>query len=361
MSIFKSIMSFGHKPEDHSGRLEKYEQSLYPCKKCHEDVDTSQCYALTMQHCPNCDELFLVPMKIEDWWVCQPLGGGGMGAVYLGRHSQNPDLRAAVKVLQQSDEVNQMFLDMLIHEAQIASKFGKHPLLAEVYTYGYDENEAFMVMEYVEGIRFDQLIDDTQGRGLNEELAMYYLLDMLSGLEYMFQCGYLYRDLKPENIIVKNDGYVTLVDYGLCMTINEAWYNESEDIMGSPLYMPPERIKGEGEDFRADLYALGMVIFHAMNGAPYFSQTELMKIVQRQWGGLRVQTKFKLPGGHEEVIGLVDRLIKIDRDERFQSYHDIRFEVHGILLKLHKNKQTCKKTLKRRELYIQDCLKQTHI
>ncbi|MCM8540494.1 MAG: serine/threonine protein kinase [Lentisphaeraceae bacterium] len=361
MSIFKSIMNFGHKPEDYTGRLEKYEHLLYPCKKCHEDVDISQCYALTMQHCPNCDELFLVPMRIEDWWVCQPLGGGGMGAVYLGRHAQNPELRAAVKVLQQSDEVNQMFLEMLIHEAQIASKFGKHPLLAEVYAFGYDDNEAYMIMEFVEGVRFDKLIDDTQGKGINEELAMYYLLDMLSGLEYMFQCGYLYRDLKPENIIVKNDGYVTLVDYGLCMTINEGWYNESEDIMGSPLYMPPERIKGEGEDFRADLYALGMVIFHAMNGAPYFSQTELMKIVQRQWGGLRVQTKFKLPGGNSEVINLVDRLIKVDRDERFQSYHDIRFEVHGILLKLHKSKQACKKTLKRRELYIRDCLKQTQM
>jgi len=361
MSIFKSILNFGHKPEDYTGRLEKYEQLIYPCKKCGNDVDISQCYALTMQHCPSCDELFLVPMKIEDWWVCQPLGGGGMGAVYLGRHTQNPELRAAVKVLQQSEEVNQVFLDMLIQEADIASKFGKHPLLAQVYAYGHENNEAYMIMEFIEGERFDKLIDNTAGVGINEELAMYYLLDMLSALEYMFQCGYLYRDLKPENIIVKTDGFVTLVDYGLCMTINDAWYNESEDIMGSPLYMPPERIRGDGEDFRADLYALGMVIFHAMNGAPYFSQTELMKIVQRQWGGLRVQTKFKLPKANPKVIDLVDRLIKVDRDDRFQSYHDIRFEVHGILLELHKKKQSCKKTLYRRQKYIEECLKQTQV
>ena len=358
MSIFKAIMNFGHKQEDYTGRLEKYEQLIYPCKKCGNEVDISQVYALTMQHCPKCDELFLVPMKLENWWVCQPLGGGGMGAVYLGRNFDNPELRAAVKVLQVTDEVNQTFLDLLIQEAQIASKFGKHPLLAQVYAYGYDEADAYMIMEFIEGVRFDKLIDKNP-QGINEELAMYYLLDMLSALEYIFQCGYLYRDLKPENIIVKNDGFVTLVDYGLCMTINEAWYNESEDIMGSPLYMPPERIRGDGEDFRADLYALGMVIFHAMNGSPYFSQTELMKIVQRQWGGLRVQTKFKLPKANPRVIELVDRLIKVDRDERFQSYHDIRYEVHGILMELHKKKLSDKTTLKRREQYIQACLNQS--
>ncbi len=129
--------------------------------------------------------------------------------------------------------------------------------------------------------------------------------------------------------------------------------------MGSPLYMPPERIRGDGEDFRADLYALGMVIFHAMNGSPYFSQTELMKIVQRQWGGLRVQTKFKLPKANPRVIELVDKLIKVDRDERFTSYMDIRVEVHAILMELHKNKLTCKDTWKRRDSYIKACLGQS--
>ncbi|MCM8537893.1 MAG: serine/threonine protein kinase [Lentisphaeraceae bacterium] len=359
MSFFKSLIDFV-KHEDYDGRIEKYEQLIYPCKKCKTGIDISQTPPLLMEHCPSCQELFLVPMQIEDWWVCQPLGGGGMGAVYLGRHRENADLRAAVKVLQASEQTNEMFLNLLLEEARIATEFGKHPLLSQVYTYGYNEqdNEAYMIMEFIEGTRFDKAIGDNEA-GINEELAMYYLLDILSGLEYMFQCGYLYRDLKPENLIIRENNHVTLVDYGLCMTINDAWYNESEDIMGSPLYMPPERIRGDGEDFRADLYALGMVIFHAMTGAPYFSQTELMKIIQRQWGGLRVQTKFKLPKRNEKVIEIVDTLISVDRDARYQSYHDIRYAVHAALIELHKKKVDCKVTMKRRQEYINDCLAQT--
>jgi serine/threonine protein kinase len=357
MSFLKSIFNLGVKQEDYAGRLEKYEQLIYPCKKCSAEIDVSQVPGLSMEHCGDCGELFLVPMRLENWWVCSPLGGGGMGAVYLGRHAENPELTAAVKVLQVTEQVNQLFLDMLIEEAQIASKFGKHPLLAEVFAFGYDEADAYMIMEFVSGTRFDKVIDDSRV-GINDELAMYYLLDILSALEYIFQCGYLYRDLKPENIIVRDNGFVSLVDYGLCMGINDAWYNQSEDIMGSPLYMPPERIKGDGEDFRADLYALGMVIFHAMNGAPYFSQTELMKIVQRQWGGLRVQTKFKLPKSNPKVVDLVDRLIKVERDERFQSYHEIRYAVHEIIIELHKKKIDCKTTLARRKQYIASCRQQ---
>ena len=335
MSLFKSLFNSKAKEPDYTEVLGKFSQLQYPCKKCGTDIDISQVYALGMEHCPNCQELFMVPMRIRDWWICEPLGGGGMGAVYLGRHSQQPELQAAVKLLQVNDQTNQMLVDMLLYEAETAAKFGQHPLLAQVYDYGEEDGDVFMIMEFIEGLRFDKLIDINKG-GVNQELCMYYLLDMLSALEYIFQCGYLYRDLKPENIILKHTGYVTLVDYGLCMGVNDAWYNESEDIMGSPLYMPPERIKGEGEDFRADLYALGMVVFHMMNGAPYFSQTEMMKIVQRQFSSLRVQTKSKLSSCHPKVADFVDKLIRVDRDERYQNYHDIRSAVHEILIELRK-------------------------
>ncbi|MCH2208470.1 MAG: serine/threonine protein kinase [Lentisphaerales bacterium] len=376
MSFFKSLIDFV-KHEDYDGRIERYEQLIYPCKKCKQEVDISQMPPLVMKHCPKCNELFLVPMQLEDWWVCQPLGGGGMGAVYLGRHRENADLKAAVKVLQANEQVNQTFLDLLIQEAQIAAQFGRHANLAQVYTYGHDQEsqEAYMIMELIEGIRFDKAIgtgaslDETIGNGvnynqlggslINEELAMYYLLDILTGLEHMFQCGYLYRDLKPENLIIRENHHVALVDYGLCMTINDAWYIKREDIMGSPLYMPPERISCSGEDFRADLYALGMVIYHAIMGAPYFSQTELMKIIERQWKGLRVQTKFKMERKNEKVIEIIDTLINIDRDKRYQSYHEIRYAVHEALMQLHSKKSDCKVTMKRRQEYIDACLSQT--
>jgi eukaryotic-like serine/threonine-protein kinase len=356
VSFLKTIFKFVNKEVDYAARFEKYAQMIYPCEKCKSEIDISETPGLSMVNCPECNDLFLVPKRLDDWWVITPIGSGGMGAVYMGRSIENPDLTSAVKVLQVSEQVNQVFLDLLVEEGRVASLFGQHPHLAQVYNYGFSGPEAYMIMEFIQGTRFDKLVENSK-HGLNEEMTMYYLLDMLTGLEHIFNCGYLYRDLKPENIILREDnGLVGLVDYGLCMTVDEAWNNDSDDIMGSPLYMPPERIRGEGEDFRADFYALGMVVFYMMNGEPYFSQTELMKVVQRQSDSLRLQTKTKMGKNHHPlVIAVVDKLIRVDRDERFMSYHEIRYAVHEAIIELCQKGDSCPKTMARRAQYIAAC------
>jgi len=354
MSFFKNLIKNFSRSENFAERLAEYEQYIYTCKSCHQQMSFDESEPLAMLNCPSCNELFLVPCKLDEWWVTAPLGGGGMGAVYEGHYTGDPELRAAVKVLQTGDNINPLFLGLLIKEAEIGASFGVHPNLAQVYSYGNDGISAYMIMALVEGTRFDHFIDNSK-YGAAEELSMYFMLDILGGLEYMFQCGYLYRDLKPENIIVKADGTITLVDYGLCLSTDDAWYNCDDDIMGSPLYMPPERIRGEGEDFRADLYSLGMVMFHCLEGKTYFSQTELMKLIECQSGGLRVQTKFKMKTKIPQLSELIDTLIRINRDERFQSYYDIRLKIHEVLLELHKNKTECKITRRRRAEYIAAC------
>jgi hypothetical protein len=84
-----------------------------------------------------------------------------------------------------------------------------------------------------------------------------------------------------------------------------------------------------------------------------------MKIVKRQFGGLRLQTKFKLQRHHPKIIELIDTLIRVDREERYQDYQEIRNVVHEVLMDLHKKKTECKVTKKRRAEYIESCLAQT--
>jgi len=316
-----------HREPDFHEKLAALEEGRYICTHCYKDIDYQLLTPLSMSHCPYCNDLFIVPQKLDDWWVLAPLGAGGMGAVYMARHAGNPSVQAAVKVLQ-ADEQNKAFLELLINEAKVAYSFGKHHNLSQVYGYGYKSDSAYMIMAIVNGDRLDNVI----ARGsIDCELCLYYMHDLILALKHIYDTGYLYRDLKPENIIINGKNEAILIDYGLCMTLDEAWHYAEDDIMGSPLYMPPERVQGCGEDARADLYSLGMVIYHALKGKPYFSQTEVMKIVQSHLKTLRVQTKHKLSGIDENVQNLIDRLIRLDRDERLNDYDVVLEHVDALL------------------------------
>lgn len=317
-----------HREPDYDQKIAALETGRYICTHCFKELDYELLTPLEMTNCPYCDDLFIVPQKLDEWWVLAPLGAGGMGAVYMARHAKKPNIQAAVKVLQ-GNEQNKSFLELLINEAKVAYSFGKHHNLSQVYGYGYKSDSAYMIMAIVDGERLDNII--SRDGAIDSELCLYYMHDLILALKHIYDTGYLYRDLKPENIIINAKHEAILIDYGLCMTLDEAWHYAEDDIMGSPLYMPPERVQGCGEDARADLYSLGMVIYHSLKGKPYFTQTEVMKIVQSHLQTLRVQTKHKLSGIDENVQNLIDRLIRLDRDERLNDYDVVLEHVNQLL------------------------------
>ena len=329
MGFFDKIKSlFARTPEQ---LIEVLNRGLYPCAHCKQETRLDQLVPLSFGHCPKCNDLFLVPHLMEDWWVIEPLGAGGMGAVYLARHKTQPSAKAAVKLLQQA-EGNQSFLDQLVQEATIAASFGRHPKLAQVYAYGYGTHDAYMIMQMIDGKRLDKLVKE-KGH-IDEELCLWITLDILDSIEHIYDCGYLYRDLKPENILLQQNGVAVTVDYGLCMLLHDALIFNGDDIMGSPLYMPPERITASGEDLRSDLYSLGMVLYYLLNGDTYFSPTDINKIVQRQIGGLRVSVSGKCKYGSEHTANLIDGLIRLNPNERYSSYAEVRSIVISILNEL---------------------------
>ena len=332
--------------DDEKSNIAKFEKGYLPCGKCHKKIQLAEHIPLNMVHCPKCDDLNLIPLKLDQWWVYKPIGGGGMVAVYQARHIDDPDVKGAVKVLQ-ANETRQNIIDLLLEEAKIGYKFGEHPNLAQVFAYGRDDGNVYMVMEMVEGIRLDQLIGIPGG--FNVELAMYYALDILIGLQHMYTTGYLYRDLKPENIIASPDNQIVLVDYGLCMELIEAWQYDGDEILGSPLYMPPERIKGQGEDIRADMYSLGMVLYHLIKGEAYFNAKDIMNIVKSQIKNMRLQTASKMSGIPEDVQVFVDTLIRIERDERYGYYTDAMQVAVEILEKMKQTKSADPRVLQRRK------------
>jgi len=331
----------------------EYEQGSLTCQHCRSVMDFRNCVPLSLTRCPSCGDVVFVPVKIDKWWVMEPVGAGGFGSVFLARSSENPDIKAAVKVLQRSEQINQETVDKFIAESEIAYSLHSHPHLTETYAIGFlEDGNPFMIMEYVEGERLNDYIE-SRGKIASEE-CLYYTLDMLSALEFIYKAGYLYRDMKPENVIIKNNGLATIFDYGLCEKIEDTKEKRKGRswIVGSALFVPPERCFGRPEDHRGDIYSLGMVLYFALLGESFFSRTEVSTAVRAATMKVRIQTQSRMEGYDPVLIDLVDKMIRREPDERFQSYEEVREAIFSILAGYQQMKTKDPVVLKRRRHFL---------
>lgn len=310
--------------------LESFAQGYALCEACKATIPVAGHVPGALEPCPVCQALFFVPMTLEGWVVCRPLGSGGEGGVYLAALPQNPERRAAVKILHHDRDQDASAVAMFLREAEIGASFGNHPRLMQVYAYGNMENGAYMISQLEEGVTLHELLS-SRPQGLPPEECLYYTIDLVEALEHIYDAGFIYRDMNLRNVIILHDGFASLIDYGLCMTHEEAWENRDGKVFGTPLFIPPERCLKQGEDYRSDIYSLGMVVFCMVTGHPYFSPTELEQVIKGHLRSLRVPTSAKMPHTDPELVNLTDKMIRRDRDERYQSYDEIREAIYPIL------------------------------
>jgi len=188
---------------------------------------------------------------------------------------------------------------------------------------GCENGEFFLALEFVAGERLDLRIERLGRIPVNE--VLFIGLRLLTALSHIHNRGYLYRDLKPENVIMTEDRGAVLFDYGICMPVQEAMTNDSDSIQGTPLYLPPERLLGEGEQARSEIYSLGMVLFHAATGHPFvdsqLSLDELKAVLKQHLSALRTG------GGLKEILdrdlqGVIEKMIEREPHRRYQAYVD---------------------------------------
>jgi serine/threonine protein kinase/DNA-directed RNA polymerase subunit RPC12/RpoP len=314
--------------------LRDYEHGFLRCEKCSSRVEYKAYPPLSLEKCPKCGHMIFIPIEVEGWWVVHPLAAGGFGSVYLGRYRDDPDKMAAIKVLQRSETITTEMMEIFLEEAEIAYSFERHPNIATTYAFGCLENNAFMIMEYIAGTRLTEYMITREGRIPAEE-GMYMTLDVVGALEHIYNEGYLYRDVKPENIIITESGVAVLIDYGLCQSIEQSKEpNVDGPIVGSALYMPPERYFRRAEDLKSDIYSLGMVLYYALLGSTFFSRTEIRTVVRAHTMKLRIQAQSRMRGFDQDLIEVVDRMVRRNHEERFQSYEELRYAVFSILIRL---------------------------
>lgn len=302
------------------------------CDGCGTLTSLETFQPLTMGTCPKCGVLIFIPVDLDGWVVCKPVGVGGQASVYVACKPDDPRNKVAVKILWKQSETPAGAVEDFLREAAIGKSFGSHPNLMQVHDYGYLDDGAFIITQFVEGTSiYDALADCPNG--LQPELCLYYALDVIEGLRHIHECGYIYRDLTPRNIIIGPDGIARLIDFGLCKTHDDAWEGRPATVLGTPMFVSPERLRREGEDLRSDIYSLGMVLFLALTGKPYFPPTEQRTVVKDHLRFVRVPTAVKMKGFDDAIVSMVDGMIKQEVEARFQNYDEIRNAIQPILEK----------------------------
>lgn len=205
--------------------------------------------------------------KINDrYQIIKSIGEGGMANVYLA-YDTILDRDVAVKVLRGDLSNDEKFVRRFQREALNASSLS-HPNIVEVYDVGDDAGQYFIVMEYIDGKNLKDLI---KKRG---KLTTTEVVDIMSqiadGLSVAHDSYIIHRDIKPQNIMILENGLVKITDFGIAMAMNATQLTQTNSVMGSVHYLPPEQASGKGSTLKSDIYSMGILMYELLTGTlPY--------------------------------------------------------------------------------------------
>ncbi len=311
--------------------LEKsWEKGLHPCPSCGKMVELGALRPLEMNSCPHCGAPFFAPKRIGAYWLVEPAGGGGMGSVYKAVSEKYPQRLLAVKVLARIGREAPGNIHALLNEVTIGSRLTGCDGVAACIDGGYEDDEYFTVMPFVQGERLDERLE-REGK-LPPEEALPLALHLIAAEQFIYNHGYLYRDMKPENVIITPQGHAVLIDFGLCVSREKALNPSAEFVEGSPYYLPPERLLGEPEDVCSEIYSLGMVLYHVLNGATYYDSGELEALARRHVGKLRIASSSKMQAIRPDIAAVLTEMLRQEPADRPQSFHEVYEALAALII-----------------------------
>jgi serine/threonine protein kinase/Tol biopolymer transport system component len=258
--------------------------------------------------------------RLGPYQIIGPIGAGGMGEVYRARDTRlNRDV--AVKVLPADVAHDPARRHRFEEEARAVAALN-HPNILSVFDVGDD----YMVTEIVEG-------ESLRDAHLTQRKTVEVVAQIADGLAAAHDAGITHRDLKPDNVLLKPDGRVKILDFGLARVNASSATQETRTItdpgtvMGTPGYMSPEQVRGQVVDHRSDIFSLGIILYELLSNKRAFqgeSSADMMTAILREDPP---ELPDSVPGGLRQIV---HRCLEKKPQERFQSARDLAFALRSL-------------------------------
>ncbi|HEY1874423.1 MAG TPA: HEAT repeat domain-containing protein [Steroidobacteraceae bacterium] len=250
------------------------------------------------------------------------IGRGAFGTVLLMEDTV-VDERLILKFLNPNVSQDEEVMKRFVHELRYSRKI-THKNVIRIYDFLYIQGNYAISMEYFPSHTLGSEVVNEKPVELKR--AMQFAIDICTGMTVAHQLGIVHRDLKPANVLINQDGFLKVVDFGVAAAQREGdtQLTKTGYVIGSPKYMAPEQILGKKVDERADIYALGVMLYEMVTGVPPYSRGDHMSVMyQHVQGKARIPQEVNphLPPG---LSDLVMRAMAVDKAKRFQTMEQLR-------------------------------------
>lgn len=259
--------------------------------------------------------------KINDrYLIVRSIGEGGMANVYLA-HDTILDRDVAIKILRGDLANDEKFVRRFQREALSASSLS-HPNIVEMYDVGEDNGTYYIVMEYVEGKTLKQLIKRRGALTLSECIDI--MLQLTDGISHAHDAGIIHRDLKPQNILIKDDGCIKITDFGIAMAMNATQLTQTNSVMGSVHYLPPEQASGKGSTVQSDVYSMGILFYELLTGSLPFKGENAVEIALKHMKDAIPSVRKSNPAIPQSVENVVLKATAKNPKNRYRNSEEMR-------------------------------------
>jgi serine/threonine protein kinase/Tfp pilus assembly protein PilF len=268
------------------------------------------------------------PRTISRYRVGRLIGAGGMGEVYLAE-DETLNRKVALKLLPARFTRDEERVRRFQREARAASALN-HPNIITIYEIGHADSVHYIATEYIEG---ETLREVMAKRRLNAGEVLDFAIGVASALAAAHDAGIIHRDIKPENIMVRPDGYVKVLDFGLAKLAEpESALKDSSTgaVLGTLLYISPEQARAQQPDNRSDLYALGAVMYEMVTGQPPVCGDNFIDIANAIVNEIPHAPSYYVSSVPPELDDIILKLLEKDRANRYPSARQLLSDLHTL-------------------------------
>lgn len=294
------------------------------CDECGSTIDVSARQPFEDLPCPECGAPQKVPARFGPFLLLDLLGRGGMGGVYLAR-DESLGRPVAVKVMLQSVGADEALVETFKREARAAAKLN-HPHVAQIYSFGQEQGQPYIVMELIKGKSLDTMIEEEEA--LDQTMVMRVGYEIAEGLRAADEVGLVHGDIKPENILFDDRSRAKLVDFGIATFTG---HTDADSIWGTPYYISPEKIRRQAIDARADIYSLGATLYHALAGCPPFEGETPVEVVKARLNRSPTPLREVRSDIDEGVEQIVARMLEVEPGRRYPTYASLLGDLKKVL------------------------------